>query len=531
MSALPILTGKIQTTDDIIRDVIMGNPALESAMDMAGKIGSGIPAPNSGLPDYAQGERLFFARPRYAQNSADYLDPNSRAYRGPHAYIRLLTSDTQKANYQARTPGDRIEKNEDPNDTYEFQTVSDTLRTTSHEDKGAGYDKFLLTGLQASVDEKLQVVEVFGDNEVAYYFGRQPMTFHFRGLIPDSIDNGWFTDWITSYAHVFRGTQLAKNYELLEITLPNMRIIGSMTNTTWEQDANNDVNVTFAFTFLVKTLIPVPVIPVNRPITNDPEAFPWANGQLGLPTTTQAGINTLKNQVEILTGVIQDPLSSVSKIGSAMSGIGSGVGAFIGTQGTSSIFSDLIDGISSAGAAVMGPLGGILGGIGSVINGVRTSIFSPIYGVMNSLAKLVQNVFGTAGGIFSALTNPIRNILRDITGLANQAQSIARAITQGFMGFGRGTSLVGLVGDARSAINAIKNAKGAIASIPQSLAEAVRGTYVKGFLPGNTPFLKYNPKASFSSSALFTSGSLQLPIQIAILSSPNSSLATNYAAL
>ena len=65
------------------------------------------------------------------------------------------------------------------------EVASDLLSDT-------GYTDFLLTNIDVSFNEKVQVNEVFGDSEVVYYFGRSPVTFNLSGVIFDDIDNNWF---------------------------------------------------------------------------------------------------------------------------------------------------------------------------------------------------------------------------------------------------------------------------------------------------------------------------------------------------
>lgn len=127
-----------------------------------------------------QSERLFTARARYAQVNPDRPD----ATRGDFAYIKLLTSQKQYTEYLAGTNNRQI--------TYKDLIGPDGALTSMADPKGDktyGYDRFLLTGVRASLTEKVQVTEVFGDNEVLYFFGRQPMVFNLSGILIDSPDN------------------------------------------------------------------------------------------------------------------------------------------------------------------------------------------------------------------------------------------------------------------------------------------------------------------------------------------------------
>ncbi|HXP49956.1 MAG TPA: hypothetical protein VN922_08385, partial [Bacteroidia bacterium] len=108
-----------------------------------------------------------------------------------------------------------------------------------------GYASFLITGLQCMMNEKLQVTETFGDGEVYYYFGREPITINVSGMLIDSVDNDWFTQWLYMYGQVLRGTQVAKRYQLVKLVMPNMTLIGTIASMSFSQDAGRDTDIPF----------------------------------------------------------------------------------------------------------------------------------------------------------------------------------------------------------------------------------------------------------------------------------------------
>jgi hypothetical protein len=388
----------------------------------------------------------------------------------------------------------------------------------------SGYDSFLLTGVSANLSEKTQIVTTFGDNEVIYYFGRNPIAFNISGTLIDSVDNDWFTEWIVAYAGALRGTELARNYELLRIVLPNMTIDGSISNVSWDQTSNSDVSIPFSFTFLVKTLVPTPVIPVN---------FPWNSGAALIHPSGSAGskpqssISSLKDQIAGVTSVLTNPLSSQGDIASAMLGLGTGVSGAMGVRASSSAVSNFLDGLNSQVMGVIGSgtLGstGLFSSLATSLNGIRASIFSPIYGVMNSLTKLVSNVMGGVGvsSIFDSLVNPIRGMLQDVSNIANMAKSVGNIINNGISGLGRGiTTGFGLGSNASQAMKSIRGATGVFSSIPTTVSMSLKWNYNSGYIAGTSSFLQSNPKFSISKSvsSLSSGGSAGLSTQKAILS-------------
>lgn len=486
--------------------LLNGNPSFDSKIASSSDV-------------KASGERLEFARPR--STSAD------RSNRGTHAYICLLTSKEQSSLYASGSSP----RTQEIKDTASKDSLIEGLKSMTT-GGSTGYDKFLLTGIQGSIDEKIQIMEVFGDNEVSYYFGRAPMVFSISGILVDSPDNSWFTDWLNLYAGALRGSQLAMNYELLKLVLPNMTLIGCVTNMGWSQESQNDVAIPFRFQFHVKSLIPTPVIAVGQGLNNAASLLDFSKEST---FTKWSEINSLRQQGAVLTGVIQNPLSTLGDYGSAMRNFGSGVSANLGLKATSSAASEFLDGLSSKIGGGLSGLSGIFTPITSGLEGLRASIFSPIYGVMNSLTKLVRNIFGGTGlsSIISQLTAPIKNILGDITRIASQAVALVGLVTAGISGLGRGvTSGFGMLQSYQSALRAIGKASGCITSAPQTTCGSLKSLFNGGSISSSAGFLQSNPKhglsrtptlsarpSSSSSTSASLSGNKKTSTQLAILGS------------
>lgn len=441
-------------------------------------------------------ERAYINRPRSTSN-----DPTNR---GQICYIKLLTSGDQRSQYSS---GNSTRTNDFTGKVK--QELTDSLKALSSSSETVGYDSFFLTSVDAALEEKLQIVEVFGDNEVAYYFGRAPMIFNMGGTLIDSVDTGWFTQWVTTYGAAMRGTELARNFELLKIVLPNMTVIGSMVNFRWSQTSMSDVAIGFSFQFYVKSIIPTPVTAVNTAITNAAQSINF----------TSMNGNSFASWKSIIEG----------KFNSTPGGFLDGLGDT--SSSASKYLDELNGGITSS---VAGFLKGsdVMGGIFSKITGglasLRKSLFAPIYGVMNSLTRLVKNVFGSITSVFNALTAPIKNILGDISRIASMATSLINMTVSGLVGFGRGLSTgFGVYQSYLNAVKSIKLASGTIAAAPQNVASGMRQAFNYGFLPTTAAFLKANPKASLSATATLSArpgaklnnARAALSPQLAILSS------------
>lgn len=473
-------------TTSLQSSFLSGNPALDAAALQASKANNqaNINATNKSI---ALEERLYVSRPRSTSNDV--------TNRGQHGYLRLKGSVGQDS-LPKKTQG------------AESDSYARSLSLLTSGTGGSGYDKFLITSVSSSMDEKVQITEVFGDTEVAYYFGRSPMMFTVTGTLVDSPDNSWFTDWVYAYNDIFRGSKLAQKREQISLVMPNMTLDGAMTNFSWEQGATNDVTIGFRFTMLVTTMVPTPALPIDTAITDAAKFIDFTN----IPGFSgKSQINQIKNA----TSVIQSPSSSIADKAAALNIMnfmgpnrpGPSLGLSAGQTTDGGLFSAVTSYIDSLTGKVtsgldksLGP-NSFLGSISSSLSTIRANLFLPVYGVMNSLTKLVGAVFG-AGGINTLLTNltaPVRNILGDITRFANQAVAIANMITTGTATLGRNIkSAYGITQSYKEAAAAIHKASGVLAALPGSVGDSVQQLFNGGSIPASAAFLQSNQKATLS---------------------------------
>lgn len=486
------------------RSAVIGNASATNVLNSDGTI--------------TQTERLFTTRARYASlDGRTIQNPSGNVSgRGPNAYIKLLTSQTQYSEYiSGSTKRDLTFKDLVGNDG-DLTNMSDPKDSNTF-----GYDKFLLTGVQASFDEKVQITQVFGDAEVVYYFGRQPIVFTLSGVLIDSVDNNWFTDWIKIYSEALRGTQLAKNYELLKIILPNMAITGSIMNFSWQQNSARDVDIPFSFQFLARVVEPLPAVNSGIPLNSQIAGvdFSQAGSFIG-----QKEINSIKGQVANLVSVIQDPASTLQQKAVALQQIGTGVGGTFGANAkdTSDGFQSTVNGWVQSENNFFSDVRqtAVFQTVTSSLNGIRTNLFSPIYGVLTSLTKLVTNTFGQATSIFDSVITPVRNVLRDITNISTQAISLVNLVDASITGFGRYVSgeLRGVDADYHTALRSLSMAAGVIATAPATASQSIAHMFQTGALSSSCPFLVSPIKASFTRPTL-TSGTDTIINRIALLRS------------
>lgn len=494
------------TIDTQYVNIIASNPTVPSTTS-----GSNLLKPDGSID---QSERLLTARARYAATS---VDPAKSGDRGSWAYIKLLTSKTQADQYDAGTNTRNTAYIDLIGPSGDASLMADPSNTNSF-----GYDKFLMTSVSCSMTEKTQVTQVFGDNEVVYYFGRDPIVFNISGILIDSPDNDWFAQWMKMYSEFLRGTQLAKNYELLKLVLPNMAVTGTVSGFSWHEDSDRDVDIPFSFQFIAKVVEPTTATGLSMPTTNLLNGVDFSHVAA---FTGQSQINSLKGQVATLEQVLANPLSSLSDKASALSALGTTTGGSYGTflQNSQSAFtgvSSIINGWNTSEqnftAAVTSS--SLFQTVQSSLAGVRLNLTSPIYGVMSSLMKLVKNTVGTATGLIASVINPVRNILRDITSISNQAIALVNLVNTSISGLGRYISgtLSGLSTDFQTAISTLGKAAGSLATAPLTVSQSIQAMFNNSALTANTPFLTTFPKLSFTRPIL-PIGSPPSPSKVSLL--------------
>lgn len=481
--AIGSVTGLVDSTREAVGGAIssitnMGD--IKSALTDAatGGLGSSNKSSN-GDGTIPQTERAFTVRPRStpATNAAAYT-----AERGPISSIKLIT-DKPKADVISG-----LGLNADSSAGRSVDYVVDSLLSEN------GWSDFLMTSVDVSFQEKVQVNEVFGDSEVVYYFGRSPVTFNLSGIIFDDVDNNWFYNFVTAYASVLRGTQMAKNYQLAKIMLPNMTIVGTITGMAYSQDSSRDTDIRFQMQFLAKSITPRPVLLPSELLSNDALKIDLADAILPTRFKEMAQINQIKSKIE-----------------SARAYLGSTIGA------AESAVSDFIGGVGQAVGDIVGEAREFFD---SASNGLfslaelRANIFSPVYGVLTTLTKVVQSITGDIASLLSPGTSFIGEILRDVRIISNEAIALTNAITDGI------DSIVGSFessgNDLRRTIQALKNAAGAISSTPENVTSILKRLSKSGRKKGYIAQLK-NGRVPREKKALINSGSPYKPSDGAVI--------------
>lgn len=345
---------------------------------------------------------------------------------------------------------------------------------------------FFLTDYSFALNEKVQVVQTFGDNEVVYYFGRQPIMMSISGLLFDSLENDWFSKMMTLYAGVLRGTQLAKSFSLVEITFPNMVVRGTIAGISASQNSARDTDIPFQMQFIAKEMIPLPVPAVKGTEHNNV-------GTLVDFKANRQGVAGYTLGTGGLGGGFMDAANNT--IGNVTSGMGGFAGSITGALG----------GIKDAAGALTGTVSGVTG----ALNAFRTNIFTPVFGIIASITKVVKSVTGTISSIISSFTNPVNQVLRDITSIAAQASGLALLVENSI------NSVISvparMLTNLKNTLRSLKGAAGTISRVPENISETMKRLYGSGRIKRGAAILSSGKARQKSKAAVLSSGAPYTP--------------------
>lgn len=443
-----------------------------------------------------QSEPLMTVRPRYYENLR-------RGSRGTRAGLRLITmGNTSKRQ-----------------STVSMRSAAILQKMTN----GRSFADFLITDLSYGFNEKMQLTQVFGDHSVAYAFGAAPVMLNITGVLTDDIDNDWFVGFMLAYKDFLRGTQLARNFELAELTTNNAIFIGAITGINIGQNSGNDALVQFNMTFLVRSFDYYSASQIDQEYLDSVEnlaakmdgsfslkslkdaAKEASNSTLGQIGSTlgsklasnsgSCGSKTVSNAsvgldkfsdtanasnaatIDTTTGVIagpQDQIASLNKI--------------VGGYGLTGLFNELtrIKGLNMADSAKNSFIekklnaflcdkddGIVLTALGKYSDFIDTA--SKKYDKVSGFVTEVQRNVEYFNKLTSYLADPfadVRSIIGKVRQDVQKVSNIANMVKKSYADLKNSkNALKNLKGDLELLKKDLRNAKGAIAAIPDTSSE------------------------------------------------------------
>jgi len=451
---VPLVSSALGTTS-ATQAVAVANTITQQAIDSAVKDSNNQTS-----------ERLYSVQPRSAAglyNNAGYYD------RGQIASIKLLNTNNAL---------------EGTNNTYNRYMASDINPADGAYEQlvgahgGTGYDRFLLTDVQVAYSEKVQIMTTFGDNEVVYYFGKNPVVMNLSGLLVDSLENNWLTDFIQLYQTFMRGTQLAKNFEMLELVLPNMKVVGSILSLNHQQNSARDTDIPFSMQFYAKEIVmlPQPKLsygPTNLSVNSSSVGIFASSGRSSqggsLANVATPNVITVNGQKYTNTGGFSEP-------------------SWLSNPGV---------------------LSNSLGGLATSYTWFRNNISSPVVSVIASIAKIIQGVSQDLTAIVSAFTAPLNAVLSDVMSVAIQGTAIAEMVYNSAANIGHILAMPGI--NLRNTLSSLKNTAGMISRLPESVSDVFKRNVHYGRINGGAAILSSGNQGTNSKAAVLNSGAPYTP--------------------
>lgn len=116
--------------------------------------------------------------------------------------------------------------------------------------------KFFLESVQENREEKVQVIDTFGE-WVAFFFGRRPEVYNFSGTLLNAKNHDWKNEFQENYDHFLRGSQAVKNQATIMLQYDDVLVEGYMLNCSIAMRGENDQAVPFQFNMLVMNRSPI----------------------------------------------------------------------------------------------------------------------------------------------------------------------------------------------------------------------------------------------------------------------------------
>lgn len=110
--------------------------------------------------------------------------------------------------------------------------------------------KFFLEQVQENREEKVQVIDTFGE-WIAFFFGRRPEVYSYAGTLLNTANHDWKNEFQDNYDNFLRGSQAVKNRATIIMQYDDVVVEGYMMNSTITQTAMADNSVPFQFNLLV----------------------------------------------------------------------------------------------------------------------------------------------------------------------------------------------------------------------------------------------------------------------------------------
>lgn len=112
------------------------------------------------------------------------------------------------------------------------------------------YANYIIQSVQDTRTEKAQILETFGDTFV-FFFGERPRVLSISGLLLNTRDFNWRTEFWYNYENVLRGTKLVEQNARVYLFWDDILVEGYIMNATAQETAEMPYHIPFQFNLFV----------------------------------------------------------------------------------------------------------------------------------------------------------------------------------------------------------------------------------------------------------------------------------------
>lgn len=119
---------------------------------------------------------------------------------------------------------------------------------------GKAYVGFILTEVQESHNEKVELVSLPGDSFASYFYGGSPRQFNFSGVLLNTEQDKWRDSFEVLYEKYLRGSKSSRNFNIVQIRYGRRIVSGWLVSMSQQQSSQSDLYAQFAFSVLVSRI-------------------------------------------------------------------------------------------------------------------------------------------------------------------------------------------------------------------------------------------------------------------------------------
>lgn len=204
------------------------------------------------------------------------------------------------------------------------------------------YSNFLIQKLSEARQEKTQIVQTFGETYI-FFYGEHPRVLQVQGVLLNSQDFNWRSEWWANYDTYLRGTQCVTMKTRVYLSWDTILTEGYITDASAEESSESPNYVNFSFTIFLTNYqdlssIGDPVFPKSGTEVNlDPNTVDATGSGLGTLHSSTLDVRALNQPSDLTTedllGAIIGGVSFAVSLGAGIAsggGLGFGLSLAIG---------------------------------------------------------------------------------------------------------------------------------------------------------------------------------------------------------